>query len=78
MREKYSKATLSKVEVEDMYLYEVKATIDDPNKLITIDTIHVNKLNKYDNRKSVTISFEDLESLKNVIRQLEALEEAEK
>lgn len=78
MREKYSKATLSKVEIVDMYRYEVSATIDSANKLITIDTAHVNKLNDFDNRKSVTISFEDLESLKNVLRQLETAELAKK
>lgn len=67
MKEKYLKATISKVEVEDKYLFEVKATIDGANELITLDEYHKNTVNNIDERKSFTISYTDLKKLMHII-----------
>lgn len=67
MKEKYLKATLSTVKVDDIYEYTVNATIDGANELITLDKHHVNKVNKIDEHSTLTISYQDLKQLMNII-----------
>jgi hypothetical protein len=67
MKEKYLRATLKTIEVEGKYLYETKAIIDGANKLITIDIHHKNTINNIDEWKTLTIGYEELRQLNNII-----------
>lgn len=67
MKEKYLKATLSTVKVDDIYEYTVKATIDGANELITLDKRHMNAKNDFDDYSTFTISYEDLKRLMSII-----------
>ncbi len=68
MQDKFVKTTLSTVEVDDIYKYEVKATIDGANELITLDNHHKNTKNDIDERSSFTISYRDLKQLMHIIK----------
>lgn len=67
MQDKLLHTTLSTVEVDDVYKFEVKAVIDGANELIFLDQHHYNKPNKIDEWKSFTISYKDLKQLMSII-----------
>lgn len=68
MQDKFVKTILSTVQVDDVYKYEVKATIDGANELITLDKHHKNTKNNIDEYSSFTISYKELQQLMHIIK----------